>query len=168
MRCFRFSERILDSAQCRETLEVKCHTCEYEYLGDRDQQIFVIRFEKLPCAGRASSRFKEISLIIIKLTFLKSIQFNFETYRTNTFTDYEYRYEITENDGNFSSAANFGPIISENSYCFTKFCESSILHRSSSYEKKGYTLQVSIVIRNGPLELDPVTVVDHKVSWIRG
>ena len=73
--------------------------------------------------------------------------------------DYEYRYEITENDGNFSSAVNFGPIISENSYCSTRFCESSVLHRSSSYDKKGYTLQVSIVVRNGPVELDPVTVV---------
>ena len=39
----------LISAQCRESIEIKCHTCHDNYLGDAEQQIFILRFGRLEC-----------------------------------------------------------------------------------------------------------------------
>ena len=56
-------------AQCRESVEIKCHSCHDNYLGEAEQQIFILRFGRLECED-----YQESALLESRLC--KSAKFN--------------------------------------------------------------------------------------------
>ena len=108
------------TGQCRETVEITCHSCVDDYIDDGgEQQVFLVRFGRLECV------------------------------------DHQYRYEIAENGGQYSSAANFMPLITDRTHCSQKRCETSILYQPPT--TLPLTLGVSVIVKLDTVEFKSVS-----------